>query len=71
MYIYGRIPSILWVHKITDGDALSRMRKQKLMLTIKKRKTRNIGDIMRREKSELLRLIAADKVQRRRSVGRP
>ena len=71
MYIYRRILRISWVQRITNEEVLNRMRKKKeLLLTIKIRKTRYIGHIMRGEKYELLRLIIEGKVQGKRSIGR-
>lgn len=71
MYIYRRILRISWVQRVTNVAVLNRMCKQKeLMLTIKERKTRYIGHIMRGEKYELLRLIIEGKIQGKRSIGR-
>lgn len=71
MYIYRRILRISWTQRITNEEVLNRMRKQReLMLTIKERKTRYIGHIMRGEKYELLRMIIEGKIQGKRSVGR-
>lgn len=71
MYIYRRILRISWVQRVSNVEVLNRMRKQKeLMLTIKERKTRYIGHIMRGKKYELLRLIIEGKVQGKRSIGR-
>lgn len=71
MYLYRRVLRISWVQKVTNEEVLRRMGKQKeLLLTIKQRKTRYIGHVMRGDRYEFLRLIIEGKIQGKRSIGR-
>lgn len=71
MYLYRRILKIPWVQKATNVEVLNRMGKPlELLLTVRERKTKYIGHVMRGEKYELLRLIIEGKIQGKRSVGR-
>ncbi|KAL6420467.1 hypothetical protein ACFW04_014455 [Cataglyphis niger] len=56
MYIYRRMLRISWKQK-------------ELMITIKERKTNNIGHVLRGERYELLRLIIKSKIVGKRSIG--
>ena len=71
MYIYRRMLRIPWVEKVTNMEVLGRMCKSvELLLTLKERKTRYIGHVMRGDRYSLLRLIIEGRILGKRSVGR-
>ena len=71
LYAYRRMLRISWIQKITNETVLNRMRKQlEVLSTVKERKLRYLGHIMRGPKYEILRLIIEGKIVGRRSVGR-
>ena len=71
MHTYRRILKIPWTDKVTNIEALIRMKKDiELLLKLKERKTRYLGHIMHGDRYEILRLIIEGKIEGRRSVGR-
>ena len=71
MYLYRRILRISWIERVRNIEVLDKMHKNKeLMSTIKERKLRYIGHLMRGDRYEILRLIIEGKIQGKRSVGR-
>ena len=71
MYLYRRILRISWTQKVTNIEVLRRMNKSKEILqTVKERKLQYLGQIMRGEIYEILRLIIEGKIAGKRSIGR-
>lgn len=70
MYLYRRLLCISWVQKVRSTDVLTRMNKERELLTVKIRKTQYFGHIMTGPKYEILRLIIEGKIKGKRSIGR-
>ena len=72
LWIYWRILRIPWIKNTTNKEVLRRMDKTKeVRFTVKKRKKKHLGHIMRNNKYRLLQLILQGKEKEgRRGPGR-
>ena len=71
MWCYRRMWLISWTDKVTNADVMNRMQKLcDIINSIKKRKLRYLGHIMRGQKYTLLQLIVQAKIYGKRNIGR-
>uniref|UniRef100_A0A8D8QUF3 Endonuclease-reverse transcriptase n=1 Tax=Cacopsylla melanoneura TaxID=428564 RepID=A0A8D8QUF3_9HEMI len=72
-YCYRRMLKISWMDKINNSNVLRRMQKNQLELlnTIKERKTKFAGHILRRPEGTLLKDVMEGTVEGARGRGRP
>lgn len=71
LWAYRRILKISWVEKVTNDEVMRRMKKEKEVInTMKVRKLKYLGHVMRGERYRLLQEIMQGKIQGRRSQGR-
>ncbi|KAI5752582.1 hypothetical protein M8J77_018365 [Diaphorina citri] len=71
MWTYRRILKISWTERVTNTEALRRIKKNvEILEEVKKRKLQYLGHIMRGTKYEILHLIIRGKIVGKRSVGR-
>lgn len=69
--MYRRMLRVSWMVRVTNEEVLRRMGKDKeLLSTVKERKLKYVGHIMRGDRYEVLRLVIEGKIEGRRSVGR-
>ena len=72
MWCYRRILNISWVDRVTNVEVLRRIGKDKeVVKTVKTRKLRYFGHMMRGQKYRILQLILEGKICGKRSRGRP
>uniref|UniRef100_A0A8D8LLB2 Endonuclease-reverse transcriptase n=1 Tax=Cacopsylla melanoneura TaxID=428564 RepID=A0A8D8LLB2_9HEMI len=72
MWCYRRILNISWVEKISNLEVLRRMNKNlEVVKTIKSRKLKYFGHMMRGEKYEILHRILQGKICGKKGRGRP
>ena len=62
LWRYRRMPGISWVERVTKVEVVRRMRKDEVILTIKRRKILYMGHIMRGEKYQILQNIMQGKL---------
>ncbi|KAH1028575.1 hypothetical protein HUJ05_001920 [Dendroctonus ponderosae] len=71
MDLYRTILHIALIERVRNTEVLNRIQKNKeLMLTIKERKLRYIGHIVRSDEDEILRLIIEEQIQGKGTIGR-